>query len=293
MVQNTLEETKKLVWPVIEKYLEDPLYPVQFQIPSGYRKEVDFFWKVNKEYPERKGKYMRPTFVLLIAEALGIKKSKVLNVAAAMQLSEDWILIHDDIIDNSDERRGKPCLHKIYGNEMAINAGDTLSMIMWKIITDLKSEKIKQEFYSILMRTILGQGVEQMWTDGTISKVNENDCFFIADGKSGYYSIAGPMRLGAIAANATRSQIDKITEFGLHLGRCFQLVDDILDIDQDRKEGKATLATQKGVGFTKKIASKEKDLAKEIFNKKLSFLSQEPARKQLVELTDFILERNY
>lgn len=293
MVQDTLEETKKLVWPIIEKYLEDPAYPSQFQIPDEYQGDVDLYWKVNKEYPERKGKYLRPTLVLLTAQCLNAASNKAINTAAAMQLSEEWLLIHDDIEDKSEERRGKPTLHEIYGQNLAINAGDALNTVMWKMINGLSDKDLADEFYKILMRTILGQAVEQIWTDKNITKIDKNDCLFIADGKSGYYSIAGPMRLGAIAANATKSQIDKITEFGLHLGRCFQLVDDILDIEQDKKEGKITLATQNGIDLTRKLAVQEKELAKKIFEEKLSFLANEPARTKLKELTDFILERKY
>lgn len=293
MVQETLEKSKKTVWPVIEKYLKDPLFPKEFQTGKNYKKELDLYWKINREYPERKGKYLRPTLVLLTSEALGGNKVFASKVAAAMQLSEDWILVHDDIEDHSETRRNKPCLHKIYGEELAINAGDTLNTIMWKVITDLGSEKISTEFYSILMRTLLGQGVEQIWTNSKIKKMNNEDYFFIADSKSGYYSITGPMRLGAMAAGADKSQINKITEFGLHLGRCFQLVDDILDIEQDKKEGKTTLATYKGKKYTKELAIQEKNIAKEIFEKKLTFLSREPARSKLAELINFILERDY
>jgi len=292
MIQQTLEETKKLVWPVIEKYLKDPIYPKQFKIPSKFQKEADEFWNINRVYPERKGKYLRPTLVLLIASALGANPKSAINVAGAMQLSEEWILISDDIEDNSDERRGKPTLHKIYGLELAINASDSLETIMWKMIIDCKNNEIVDEFYRMLIRTTLGQGVEQIWTNSN-TKIDNDSYFFVADSKSAYYSIAGPMRLGAIIANASENQLDKITEFGLHLGRCFQIVDDILDLEQDKKEGKSTLTTKYGVEYTKKIAEKEKGIAKTIFEKDLEFLSQEPARLKLKELIDFILNRDY
>jgi geranylgeranyl pyrophosphate synthase len=293
MVQDTLEETKKLVWPEIEKYLKDPVYPTQFTVPAKYQKEADLYWKINREYPERKSKYLRPTLVLLIAEALGAEANQAVKTAAAMQLSQEWMLIHDDIEDKSDERRGKPTLHKIYGNELAINAGDALHMIMWKIVSDQDSKAVTEEFFKILSRTALGQGVEQIWTNGGGKKIEDDKYFFVADGKSGYYSIAGPMRLGAIVAGASGEDIEKITEFGLYLGRCFQLVDDILDRQQDKKEGKVTLANTKGILYTKKLATEAKTKAREIFDKELGFLKNEPARSELKELIDFILERKY
>ena len=293
MIQDTLERTKKLVWPEIKSYLCDPKYPKQFSIPAKFKKDVSHFWEINMVYPERKGKYLRPTAVLLVAQALGAKVSQAIKVAAAMQLSEEWILIHDDIEDDSETRRGAPTLHKIYGNELAINAGDALHIIMWKIIEDTGSKEIHTEFFRMLSRTALGQGIEQIWANRKTGKILPNEYFLVADSKSGYYSIAGPMRLGAITAGASPTQLDKISEFGLHLGRCFQLVDDILDIEQDKKEGKTTLANTKGVSYTRKLAEKEKGISQEIFEKDLGFLKKEPARTQLSELIDFILERKY
>lgn len=293
MVQETLEQTKKLVWPEIEKNLEDPVYPTQFSPNKKFSKDIEMYWKINREYPERKGKYLRPTLVLLIAQALGTKTKDAVKVASAMQLSEEWILIHDDIMDHSKTRRNKPALHKIYGEELAINAGDVLHVIMWKIINDQNSPKLTDEFTKILLRTTLGQGIEQIWTNKKNKNISIDKYFFIADSKSAYYTIAGPMRLGAIIAKATPKQIDKITDFGLHLGRCFQLVDDIIDIKQDKKEGKTSLATVHGIEFAKKLAKKEKDIAKNIFETDLKFLSKEPARSKLIELIDFILERDY
>ena len=252
MIEDTLEKTKKLVWPEIEKYLKDPLYPRQFLVPFKFKKEVLEFWKINKIYPERMGKYLRPTLVRLVASAMGLQSKKIIKLASAIQLSEEWILIHDDIEDNSEKRRDAPTLHKLFGNELALNAGDSLHIIMWKIVSDINSQDITNEFYKILLRTTLGQGVEQIWTN-LKKKVTDHEYFFVADSKSAYYSIAGPMRLGAIISGANNKQLDKLTEFGLYLGRCFQLVDDILDLKQDKKEGKSTLVINKGVSYTKKL----------------------------------------
>jgi len=293
MANPVLEKYKKLVWPEIKKYLKDPVYPRQFKLPAEFSREINLYWRINKVYPERKGKYLRPTLVILPCLAMGGKISQALPVAAAMQLSEEWILIHDDIEDKSPTRRGEPTLHKLYGNELALNAGDALQTIMWRIIGDLNCPEISREFYVMLMRTIFGQGVEQIWTNKKLKRITDSQYFFVADSKSGYYSIAGPMRLGAITAGATPAQIAKITDFGLHLGRCFQLVDDILDYKQDKKEGKITLANTKSISYTRKLAEKEKQTASEIFEKKLSFLSREPARSELKGLINFILERKY
>lgn len=291
MIQQTLEETKKLVYPIIKNYLKDPVYPSQFKLNKNYQKEIDLYWEINNDYPSRNSKYLRPTFIRLIANSLGVNTKTVLRAAAAIQISQEWILISDDIEDDSDERRDKPTLHKIYGLELAVNASDALEAIMWKSIIDIENKKVIDEFYKIMMRTILGQAVEQIWTNKKI-KTNIDQNTFVIDSKAGYYTVAGPLRIGAIIAGISGKRLDKITDFGLHLGRCFQIVDDILDYEQDKVEGKITIATSKGVDFAKKLAQDEKKIAKDIFNKDLKFLSHEPARTKLIELVDFILERD-
>jgi len=244
-----LVKYKNYVWPEIQDYLGEGGYPNAFKIPPKYKPLQNFHWKIAKDYPLRQGKYIRPTLLLLTVEAMGIAKEKAIKAAAAMQLSEEWLLIHDDFEDNSLERRGKPALHKIYGNELAINAGDSLHVLMWKILSDNRNligdEKTGQlidEFHRILSRTALGQTAEIKWAKENKSKITNSDWFFIADGKTSYYTIAGPMRLGAIIANANESQLNLLANFGSHLGRCFQLVDDILDVESDF----AGLKKQKG-----------------------------------------------
>ena len=244
-----LKQYREYVWPVINKYLAAVKYPEVFKVPTKYKPLQTFHWEIAKDYPSRRGKYIRPTLLLLTAESMGIPKEKAIKTAAAMQLSEDWLLIHDDFEDNSLERRGKPTLHRIYGNELSVNAGDSLHILMWKIISDnntlLKDGKVKEitdEFYRMLSRTALGQTAELKWTKENKTKITDADWFFIADGKTSYYTIAGPMRLGAIIANASNQQLNHLARFGSCLGRCFQLVDDILDIKSDF----AGLKKQKG-----------------------------------------------
>ena len=228
------------VWGVIEGYLGNPKYPQAFSIPSHYDGLCRAHWEIVREYPERKGKYIRPTLVMLTAAAMGVRESLALQTAAAMQVSEDWLLIHDDLEDDSEFRRGKPTLHKMFGDKLAINAGDALHVIMWKILLDnqkiLKKDvflRVLEEFYVMVTRTVLGQGGEIKWAiDGRIG-LDDSDWFFIADGKTSYYTVAGPMRLGGIIAGGTPQQLSLLTDFGKRLGRCYQLVDDILDLTSD------------------------------------------------------------
>ncbi len=350
--KQVLEEKKKIVWQEIKGYLDNLIrFPNYCQIPSRYQKLARFHQKITSEYPQRKGKYIRPTLVLLAASAMGFPEEKAVRTAAAMQISEDWILNHDDIEDDSLERRGKPALHRIYGKELAINAGDAVHILMWKILWDNrkilgeeKGEEIAEEFYRMLSRTALGQTVEIRWTQENKLDLTDRDILFILESKTAYYTIAGPMRLGAILAGATPKQLEAIYEFGKPLGYCFQIRDDILDLTSDfaglKKqtgndiyEGKRTIMlvhlfrTAKGkdkkrllkimtkkreekteeevkwaIGLMKKygsleygqkLAEKFAKQARSIFEKKLGFLSHQPARSQLKAGIDFILEREY
>lgn len=238
----TLEKYKKIIWPEIDKHLVEPVFPSVFKVPRKYKGLERFHRRLYCEYPLRKGKYLRPTLLLLTASAMGKDIKYAINTAAAMQLSEEWILLDDDIQDGSTLRRGKPTLHRMFGFELALNAGDTLQTIMWKVLSDnqpilgiKKSREVSEEFYSIIRRTELGQTVEIKWFKENKIDFTDEDWYFIADSKSSYYSITGPIRLGAIIANASEKQLDALTFFGLNLGRCFQLVDDILDITTNFK----------------------------------------------------------
>jgi geranylgeranyl diphosphate synthase type II len=236
-----LNKYKNIVWPEIEKSLNlIKTFPSFCQIKSKYQPILDFHFDVVSDYPQRKGKYLRPTLVVLTAQAMGFDIKKSIPTAAAMQISEDWILSHDDIEDQSLERRGKPTLHQIYGNELAINAGDTLHILMWQVLSKNFSilntdttQKIYQEFFSMLNRTVFGQGIELKWSIENRFDLTEEDILLILESKTGYYTIAGPMRLGAILAGVSDKQLESIYRFGVLLGRSFQIVDDLLDLTSD------------------------------------------------------------
>lgn len=235
-----LEDYRKIIWPLIDNALDDPLFPEKFRIPKKYQNYTNIHSHAVREYPRRKGKYLRPALLMLTAEAMGASRKKILPTATAMQLSEDFLLVHDDIMDGSTKRRGKKTLHRIYGVNVSINAGDHLQSAIWQLLSKNykllgreKSEAIYEEMYKILVRTYMGQSVEAIWTENNRKTISDEDYFFIVDGKTSYYTIAGPMRLGAIIAGASQDELQAITEFGVYLGRCFQLVDDILDLTGD------------------------------------------------------------
>ncbi len=236
-----LKNYRELVWEKIEVYLH---YLVQFpgfcQIDQKSQSLLDFHYQLSTEYPVRKGKYLRPSLLMLSAQSMGVDPKLAVQTAAAMQISEDWLLCHDDIEDHSKERRGLPAIQHLYGTELAINSGDSLHILMWKILTDNfdligpeKTKSILNEFFNILNRTAFGQTVEIKWSLENNINLTDQDVFLIMDGKTSYYTIAGPLRLGAILADASEKQLDDLYHFGSLVGRAFQITDDILDLTSD------------------------------------------------------------
>lgn len=236
-----LSKNKNSIWPFIKKNLNQIKdFPAFCQLDKKYQKLVDFHFQMVSDYPNRQGKYLRPTLVLLTAQAMGFDPKLAIPTAAAMQLSEDWILGHDDIEDQSESRRGLPAIQKLYGNQLAINAGDALHNLTLNILSqnfsvlDQKlAKKIQQEFFIMINRTILGQTIEIKWTQENHFNLSQEDIFLILESKTCYYTISGPMRLGAILAGATNKQLNSIYKFGLALGKSFQIIDDLLDLTSD------------------------------------------------------------
>lgn len=278
-----LNNYKNLLWPFIETNLNQIKdYPEFCQIPSQYQPILDFHFTMVNDYPKRKGKYIRPTLLLLTAQAMGFSLDQALPTAAAMQLSEDWILNHDDIEDQSESRRGLPAIQKIYGDHLAINAGDALHVLMWQVLSQNFSildkniaQKIQQEFFTMLNRTILGQTIEIKWIEDNRYDLKTDDVLLIAESKTCYYTISGPMRLGALLAGATSEQLNSIYKFGLSLGKSFQIIDDLLDLTSDFSgqktqigndiyEGKRTVIL---IHLLENIDSQNKTKLTEILNK--------------------------
>jgi geranylgeranyl diphosphate synthase, type II len=314
----TLGEYRDLLWPLIEEKLKKfQDYPNFCAVSPDYEGIKKTHQEIVEEYPKRKGKYVRPTLVMLTAQAMGVAREKIMLTAAAMEISEDWILGHDDIEDDSLERRGKAALHRIYGKELAINAGDSLHILMWKVLRDNEkligtemTLKIMDEFYLMLTRTAMGQTAEIKWLQDNRLDLTEKDILFILEGKTGYYTIAGPMRLGATLAGASEMQLEKLYEFGKNLGYCFQIQDDLLDLTSDfaglKKqmgndiyEGKRTImlthllnnADEKDLDFIKKVLAKKREEkneeeVKEIIDLMKKYGSLEYAKKLAMTFAD-------
>lgn len=230
------------------------ILPTEHEIP-----EVRKFYEMMQDYPARSGKGLRPTICLVMCSAFGGEDEKALNTAAALELLENWLLIHDDIEDGSELRRGEPCLHKKYGIPMAINVGDALHCKMWEILHDnvdiLGYElafRILAEFTRLADETMAGQHIELSWVEDNRWNLTDDDYYAMCGRKTSWYTCISPCRLGAIIAGAADDAIDSFIQIGWNLGIAFQIQDDMLnligdegvygkEIAGDISEGKRTL----------------------------------------------------
>ncbi len=199
--------------------------------------ELRHYYQLIQDYPARPGKYLRGLFVLLSCEAHGGKWQDALDVAVALELFQNWVLIHDDIEDDSEERRGKPALHKQVGMPVALNVGDALHVYMWQVLNqDFISSVIRKEFLEMIHRTAEGQHLDLNWIAQNHFDITEEDYLEMVTLKTAFYTVISPLRLGAFCAGKEPSS--DITQVGKDLGVAFQIRDDVLNLLPGNDYGK-------------------------------------------------------
>lgn len=221
--------------------------------------DVHQLYQMMLDYPRRAAKGLRPALCLLICEAFGGNPARAVNTAAALELLQNWLLIHDDIEDGSELRRGKPCLHQKHGIPMAINVGDALHCKMWEMLlrnTEILGYplalRILSEFIQLSNQVVEGQHIELSWVRNNQWNLDEDDYLTMCIQKTAWYTCITPCRVGAIIGGASGADVDVFVELGKNLGVAFQIQDDILnligdvgrygkEIAGDISEGKRTL----------------------------------------------------
>ena len=225
----------------------DDLILTQLLPDSSPMREVDLLFKMMRDYPSRPAKGMRPFLCVTTCRAAGGTEGDAILTAACIELFQNWILIHDDIEDGSELRRGAPALHKKYSEALALNAGDALHARMWEALLrnrkSLGTEKtldVLDEFSQMVNQTTEGQHLELGWVAAKRWDLREKDYYEMCTRKTSWYTIASPCRLGAIIAGADRKLLEQLRVFGMALGVAFQIQDDSLNLVGDQeKYGKA------------------------------------------------------
>jgi geranylgeranyl diphosphate synthase type II len=224
-------------------------------IPDG--EPHRWLYRVARDYPSRPGKAIRPALCVATCRAFGGRDADVLPFAVAIELLHNAFLVHDDIVDGSERRRGRPTLVAQYGLGLALNAGDALAVIANQLLRShagrLDSELAERalaEFDSMALRTLEGQATELGWRRDRVETLTPEDYLELIMHKTCWYTTVHPLRVGALVAGA--GDLRPMVRFGFLLGAAFQIQDDLLnltgdedaygkEIDGDLYEGKRTL----------------------------------------------------
>jgi len=238
---------------------------------ASYVKTVDKLYSLNslspilfksiKEFICRPGKRVRP--ILFCIGYLGFSKktpSGLYRSALSLELLHDFMLVHDDIIDKSDTRRGAPSMHallnryldsnkkaKFNGEDLTIVIGDVMYAMGLDAFLSVKEDLRRKEaalrkLISAALYTGSGEFIELLLGIKPIGKVTQEDIYKIYDYKTANYTFASPLTMGSTLAGAKNNQTEKLFLYGLLLGRAFQIKDDIIGTFGEEKEiGKSNL----------------------------------------------------
>ena len=251
------------------------------------------------------GKRLRPTLIIESASACGgddAARKIALSAAAAMELIHTFSLVHDDLpaMDNDDLRRGLPTNHKVFGEALAILAGDAMVTMAFELLaTDLAPQLAAPMIRELACGSgpcgMIGGQVLDM--DGEHRRLALDELQRLHRMKTGAL-LTSSCRLGAMAAAASPSQLGAITRFGEHLGLAFQIVDDILDetstpeqmgkaTNKDAAKGKNTYPALLGLKGSRVEADRQMDMAMQAL-KPLG-----PSADTLRAVAHFVVDRNH
>ena len=265
-IDNSYFELKKLVGNKLES--------VSQQIKYKLASEINLIHKMTSYHFKSGGKRIRPLLTLGSAKLCGYENgNRDINLAACIELIHNATLLHDDVIDNSDLRRGIQSSNAIWGNQSSILVGDYLFSRCFEIMVEDGSQEILKLLSSTSSKIAQGE-VLQLEYKGELDILEETYLNIINSKTATLFAAA--TRVGACITNKSKKEKDALESYGRNLGLAFQIADDALDyystktifgkeIGKDFYEGKVTLPI---IFLCQKANSDEKILLKKIFKKK-------------------------
>ena len=186
------------------------------------------------------GKRLRPTLALIAAALFGGSEEEVLPAALALEVFHNFTLLHDDVMDRADVRRGRPTVHVKWDDNTAILSGDQMLIEAYKLLSDVPADKLPQVLrWFNEMATGICEGQQYDVDFEHMNTVRIEDYMKMIALKTSVL-LANALRIGGYIAGADAQQIDALYQYGLHIGLAFQIQDDILDVYGDPKTfGKA------------------------------------------------------
>ncbi|HAX75186.1 MAG TPA: polyprenyl synthetase family protein [Cyanobacteria bacterium UBA11372] len=256
IINEAVEQSRIAVVQKIKEFVE-----TKNNISGSYKP----LYELLTDYPFRIGKMLRPTMCISVARSVGGMGQDALTSAAALELYHNAFLIHDDIEDGSESRRGKGTLHQIIGIPRAINVGDATNVLAVGLLLEnlsaigvSKALNVLHEIEFMAQQSVEGQAMELDWVATNASNLTDQDYFKMCVKKTCWYTFITPCRIGLIVGHPSASgkdlvkQLAGVTQFGMILGIAFQIQDDLLnlqgqietygkEIGGDIYEGKRTL----------------------------------------------------
>ena len=207
-------------------------------------------------YILRGGKRLRPMLAILSCKSVGGDIAKITKPAGILEMFHNFSLIHDDLVDDSQFRRGEPTLHITYGMPIALNSGDALYTLVWREMMSLDMDpkehiQLAKMYVDVFKNVVEGQGTELDWEINNRFDITEEQYLKMIDGKTS--SLIGfSCKLGAYLGGADDKVCNRFHRFGMKIGAAFQIHDDVLnvignfdkykkEIGGDITEGKRTL----------------------------------------------------
>lgn len=243
-------------------YLSDCRAAVLETIRGFLPKEPDYhrvLYGLMLDYPLREAKALRPALCIATCRALGGQLESVLPSAAAIEFFHNAFLVHDDIEDESELRRGAPTLHHAHGVPIAVNVGDAmLALALGPLLANTrliglgKALRVLETVERMCRESVEGQALELDWMHEGAWDLDEHDYVRMVRKKTSYYTFVAPVRVGGLVAGCPPERLEQLADFAMSLGVAFQIQDDVLNLDAgaagygkelagDLWEGKRTL----------------------------------------------------
>lgn len=204
-----------------------------------------YLYDLLSDYPRRGGKMMRPSLCIAASRMFGARLEDVLPTAVAIEILHNALLIHDDIEDGSEERRGRPTLHRLHGVPLALNAGDMLTLTSLRPLFDNRNllgealaARIIGETQQMARECAEGQAMELGWRRDNSIGVRDADYLEMVLKKTCWLAAIYPIRVGVLIGSRGRANLDSFVRFGFFLGAAFQIQDDLLNLVADDGYGK-------------------------------------------------------
>jgi geranylgeranyl diphosphate synthase type II len=236
--------TAQLIPQLLHEYGEATRAALAAYLPSD-QPQQRYLYDLLADYPRRGGKMMRPSICIATARAFGAELEEALHTAVSIELLHNACLIHDDIEDDSEERRGKPTLHVLHGVPLAINAGDSLSLLALRPLIENRRRigprlamRVIEETERMARESAEGQAMELGWRWENTTDLVEDDYLTMVLKKTCWLATIYPSRVGALIGSRDNVDLDAFVRFGFFVGTAFQIQDDLLNFIADEKYGK-------------------------------------------------------